>query len=185
MSDENLALQPPFEITPKMTMAQILALMSAVDDGSLELSDDDMKLLGSRLELKVDGYQAVLEQYELDAARLARRIKEFQEAKAMVVARFERLEKLLSYHMQAHGLKKMPGEDYKVTLKSSQSVVPRREPEMKDYLEHKDFVKRSFEWKKNEIKKAIKAGDEAAIAIAELRTKFTPNFSVNKGKADE
>jgi hypothetical protein len=172
-------------IKPEMSLPMILDLMTQVDEGLILATNEELEALMGRATTKIDSYKFMEDEYEDIEERLAIRIKDFQAAKKTVNTKKKNLEKLLVYSMQKNGFTKFKGEDYKVSLRNSKSIETKREPCPKDIEIAPEFVKISYEWKKTEIKKAMEKGDEFASAIAYVKEKTTPVFTVNKGIADD
>lgn len=172
-------------IEPEMSLPRILDLMTMVDEGVVEASAAEMTALMDRAGHKVDSYKFVDEQFGMDELRLANRIKEFQAAKKTITNKRENLKKLLVYAMQKNGFTKFKGEDYKVALRTSKSINPKREPVAMDVVIAPECVKVTYEWKKTELKAALAKGDQFAAAVCEIKESVSPTFSVNKGIADD
>jgi len=172
-------------IKPEMSLPMILDLMTQVDEGVVSASNEELETLMGRATTKIDSYKFIEDEYEDVEERLAVRIKEFQAAKKTVSNKKNNLKKLLVYSMQKNGFTKFKGEDYKVHLLKTKSIDPKREPRPMDVVIAPELVKVTYEWKKTEIKKAMEKGDEFATAIASVKEKTTPVFTVNKGIADD
>lgn len=178
-------IEDPFALRPKMTMAEILRAMKASDDGLLELSLDEMRELGKKAEIKVDSYHHLISKLEARASELDNEARPLLKASSELKNKADGLKKILLFHMNEHGLTKMPGERFRVSLRTSKSVriFPGLEPGVD--IAHADFTRVKWEWNKVKITEALKAGDIQAMAIAEFEENQSIKFDVSKGDLDE
>lgn len=181
----SLASQDPLAIKPKMSLAEILGLMQAADEGMVLLSLEEMGELADKLEDKVDGYKEYIDKCEAEVERLDKRVKMFAKTKSAIAKKVENLHKLLAFHMAKNSFKFMRGHDWKVVLTHSNSVEVKPDPTPDLYLEYPNFIRMKYEWNKVALSAALKAGDEKAAQIAERVEKINCKFDVNRGGADD
>ena len=174
----------PLALQPKMTLGAILRLMKAQDDGLAELSIDDMRELAKTAEIKVDGYHLLIQKLEARASELDNEARPLLKASSELKAKAEGLRGIMLWHMKEHGLTKMPGERFKVAIRTSKSVRihPGLEPGVD--IAHADFTRVKWEWDRVKLTKALKDGDLAAMSIAEFEENQSIKFSVSKGDLD-
>ena len=177
---------PAFVPSERMSLPQILNLMTQVDEGLINASLDDMKWLMNQAELKVDAYKHVKDQLEEVESRLDKKVKEFTKAKKVVAKQLKRLSELMTHSLQKNGFTKFKGEEYRVSLVcNSRTTITKREPTAMDVVNHPQYVRTSYEWDKNALAKGLKDGCEFAASVAEIKEKMNPKFDVNKGIADD
>lgn len=164
------------ELPPSMTLGEILDLLELAENGGANPTHEQLKELGARLAMKADGYNDTLREMRDEAARFAEKIREFQKAKRRVESKRDRLQSIAIYHMEKHGLSRIPGEEYAMTIKTSKAVATKCEPQAALYPTHSRFIKISYEWKRKELGKALKEGDTAAAQVAEIAENKKPEF---------
>jgi phage host-nuclease inhibitor protein Gam len=163
-----------------MTLAALLQLMEEVDGGLADLTPEQMRDIAQQAEVKVDSYAYMIEKFESEAARLDGRIKAFQEAKKSAIAKAESLRSLIAHHMQANGLTQMPGQDYRVSLRRSESVKVNTEPNADMYCAFAEYIRTKYEWDKAAVKQALKSGNTELEAFAKVVEGVSPQFQVKR-----
>jgi hypothetical protein len=174
------------EIKEKMTLKEILELLSHVERGIVNLDEDELKELGEKALVKIDGYKDFIERCDCEANRIVEKIKEFQATKKTIENKKKQIEKLLLIHMNSHEFKDMVGDMYAV------KVVTRRQsklvfkgswdtPDGQTFLKYPDLVKRSYTWDKTGVKNSVAACPDDWKDIATLEDTQSLRWSVRKG----
>ena len=178
-------IEDPISLQPKMTLAEILRVMRAADEGLADLSLDEMRELAKKAEIKVDGYHHLINKLEARASELDNEARPLLKASTELKSKADGLKKILLFHMNEHGLTKMPGERFKVAVRTSKSVAikPGLAPGVD--IAHADFTRVTWAWDKIKISAALKVKDPVAMDIAEFEENQSVNFSVSKGDLDE
>lgn len=157
------------ELPEKMTLGEILELMDKMDDGEVELSPDDMALLGKKLECKIDDYRKMQLAYKLrqevlafEAAKLNEQAKVLLDAANRIDCKIDRLNDLLMFHMKHIGVTKFKGDFYNVTAfqRSDVKLTVVGNPTANDLFADPDLVNTTLSWKKAELKKLVKKEPE-------------------------
>lgn len=171
-----------------VTLRDILRVMSMCDEGEVELTQDQMKLLAKRVKEKADGYQSVHEEFQAIEARLKIRIDTWRKEMARVTRDRENLEKLLLWNMQQNELTTLPGNDYIAKRqKNPPKLIPNVEASPQLKVKFPEFVRTKYEWEANIIKKALKTApkDSELWKLFKLDHGEKVKFEVNKGKLYE
>jgi imidazolonepropionase-like amidohydrolase len=167
-------------ITGELTLWQILDTLSAFDDGELELSEADIQSLHNQLRSKPDSIRYVIDDLDDQGKRHRVYAREHADKARAIENSIERLKKYVVSAMQNAGFEKMSGDEWQVSLLKSESVEIVGEPNEVVRSSYPDFVKTKYEWSLSSVKDAIKAG--VPVAFATLNTKYSPRFTVKKGK---
>lgn len=168
-------------LQPK-TLADILDLLEAVDQGLVAVTPEKQAELGALLVAKIDNTAEVIQELESQEERLRAAAKKLTDGARQVASRIERIKSYMSFHMQANSFQQIPGEVWKARLNTALAVEPKREPNHVDYAEMPQFVRVKWEWKKKELKDALEALDPAAMEVATLVLSASVSIDVNKGK---
>jgi electron transfer flavoprotein alpha subunit len=176
-------IQPSLGYAPEdaETLREILQALDDNDSGVIELSKEQMVELGSRLAAKIDAYRYIEDQAEADMKRLTATAKKFTAAKKQTEKAVKNLKTLLIYYMRSKEFREIPGNDWIAKLSTSQKVrVKKGEPTANDVMSHEKFVRIKYEWDKDALGEALKAGDETAKLIAEFEESYSAKFNVRK-----
>jgi hypothetical protein len=185
MSDQQTAIVIPENVLPeKMSLKQIIDYMDQSDEGLIDLTTDQLKELAIRFNEKIDNYRDYLITLEAFADAYKRKADEFKNAQKSIEKKKENLEKLLMLHVKHLGVNAVSGENYTAKLrvvKDNAVVLKTDKCDENWYNEFPDFVKikKSYDWSKTAIKKAIKEGANLS-QIAELRDSESLVWDVKK-----
>ena len=184
------------QLKEKMTLAEILSVWDAMDSGKIELTLDEMKEIGAKAAVKVDGYKQFLDRAKLQVEYLQNKAKEFTDAAGVVKNTIKNVQDLMMFHLKNHiepdanGKRRLPGVDFQVLLveKKTQSLTLQPGagvPNSGHFLRMKGFVKRSYSWDNAEIKKNLQseAPDPNLAELFKIEDKDSSylKFSVRKG----
>lgn len=147
---------------------------------------DPAEQIGSLLNAsaeKVEKLVGMIEDFELKAKQIGERAKFLAKRAATAKNTANSLYEYVEQSMRAQQLGEMPGVERKFYFKDGDALcVPKREPTPRDFLRFGgDVVKMTpeqYEWRLPELKKLLKAEDEAAADVAELK----PNDSLQIGE---
>ncbi len=163
----------------RRSLDELLSLMRATDDDVLDY-DVDLEELGVDLRSKVDNIVSFLDYCEARALALGKRAAELSAKSAAFKNKGARLEARVGDVMDfdrkariakgepAEGPYRLPGVSFEFVLKYSERVKEKRAADPAMYLKLKGFVRRTYEWDKTALKKALKANNAAAIEVAEI-----------------
>jgi hypothetical protein len=164
------------EFSPdQMTLYDIMLAAQNADDGNVDLSEDDQAKLGELFRTKVDAYQYYFDSEDALIAEkqgkidvLQAMIDRHQEAIDRANARKEAAQKVLLFNMNNFGFKKVSGNDWTYSIRETKALEITdkfyKNPDESIFEAFPQFVRKkeskvTYEWQKNELKKAIESGE--------------------------
>jgi hypothetical protein len=175
----------PETLPEKMTLSQILMFMNHIDDGGIELSEDDLINLGQKFHEKIDNYHDYLMTLDAFADAYKRKSEAFKTAQKQIEKKKENLEKLLMYHLKQNNINSAAGDSWvakmRVLKDNAVSLIKPVCDEI-DWEKYPSFVKlkQSFEWDKKALKEALKNNEESIKEIASLRDSESITWQIKK-----
>ena len=167
----------------KLSLHELLDIMTRTDEGLIDLNGSEQDLVGVLTAEKVDNIKRFRDFVLARAEVLNQQAKELSEAKRQLEGLAERLTKNVAYNMAAQNFKKLPGNNYQVSLQERSKIVIKIEPNSQLFAQYPEIIKREFSWIKKEFDAAVKKED-APIELKNLceitKTQFA-TFTVNKG----
>lgn len=148
-------------------------------------SPEVLEVLNTKMEFKVDGYEAHVESLEEQLASMQGivafrqdRLKEAQAAAKSIQSKIDSHFDFLAWYLQRKGIEEWPGMTYRVVLTRSRQIEIDeciKEPDSRIYNAYPDLIQRSYGWKKVALKAAIDSGafkhDNIRVKI-NVRAKF-------------
>jgi hypothetical protein len=163
------------------TLKEILNQFKAVDHDQLPDDYDPEELIGD-LKGKVDSIKHKVDEWEKEAELMQEYSKEFAARAKSIINKRDRLIAYVHYQMSSNEWEKLPGEIWEIKWKlNPPRLVIDAEANASNYLHHAEFMqqKTSYNWDKNKIKAAIKAGDKFDFAKNVQDKKIV--FKIKKG----
>jgi len=165
------------------TLFELLAALSAADDAMGEFDFAQSIDLLENGRVKVDNYKFILDKLDAQEIILDKRAKEYSEARRVVAANRDRLERHLVHCLQQNGFDQFAGYQYKVKLSRGRPSVEikgvsKPTPAMK--IKYPDYSSTKYEWDKDAIGHGLKSGDAAAAELAALKDSYYAKFSIIK-----
>lgn len=168
------------EPRPKATLGELLSLVRMADDGVLD-SELDLEELGRDLRDKVDGCVEFIF-YNRSRAAAVSAMAKLLTAKATAFANAaDRLESHIAFRLAQDKAERaargepvdakyrVAGVQFELVATTSERAVPLVEPTPALYLRFKDLMRRSYDWDKNALKRALRAGNVEVKAYAEIK----------------
>jgi hypothetical protein len=183
-------MEPTIEVLPavpprKLTLNDLLTMIRAVDDAIVELPEAELGGYLLQLQWKVDDYRAFLTTIDDRTDRLERDIDALRTAKKSLEGLGSRVRSHLCNTMTEHGVKKMQGETWSVSVCSRDVLIPVDErPSQDEAIMFPDFVrtKFSYEWNKEALKEAVENSNAEAMNLACIQQSKHVRFSARKGE---
>lgn len=157
----------------KSSLGDLLTMMAEVDESLLTLTDQQMAELGRHFVKKVDNYYYFLERVEAEIERYAKRIAEFEAAKATLENKRKKVKEYALLHMRTNGIDRLTGENFELSVK----VTPKNRTEFRAgfekpnsdlFMQFSDYIVRKYTWDKSAVKRALRAGDPRLRDVATL-----------------
>lgn len=182
MQDQSTDIQVSLpEITTEMRLLDLVTILTAVDEGTYSLTPEQHVMLGQVLRSKVDNCSHFVDEIEDRVKRHREYAKQHAEAARTLERQLARFLEYIAFTMRSGGFEKLPGTEFQITLRKSEETNITREPTAEDFEFAPDFVteKRSYSWKKTEIKAALKA-DNFPLTCASIKENYNPQFKIKK-----
>jgi len=177
--------RPKPVIHENMTFNEILVAFDYNDncfEKDEELSEADIRLLINLIPKKLDGCALWFNKQTDDAKRASDFSKKFAEYSKQITMRQEKFLGYMKQALESNGFEKMPGEAFVVSLKKNPpSIVTTRQPTADEAMLLEKYVRTTIthEWRKPEIKEALKAGE--VLDFAEIKQETKAVFGIKKG----
>lgn len=182
MQIESTEIAPALpEITTEMRLLDLVTILSAVDEGNYSLTPEQHVQLGVVLRSKVDNCSHFVDEIEDRVKRHREYAKQHAEAARTLERQLSSFLEYIAFTMKAGGFEKLPGTEFVIALRKSEETNINREPTPEDFEQAPEYVteKRSYSWKKTEIKAALKANN-FPLTCASLKENFNPQFKIKK-----
>jgi hypothetical protein len=169
------------EISTEMRLLDLVTILTAVDEGNYSLTPEQHSQLGVVLRNKVDNCSHFVDEIEDRVKRHREYAKQHAEAARTLERQLAGFLDYISFTMRSGGFEKLPGTEFQISLRRSEETVLKREPSPEDFEQAPEYVteKRSYSWKKTEIKAALKTGT-FPLSCASLKENFNPQFKIKK-----
>jgi len=182
MQDQSTDIQVSLpEITTEMRLLDLVTILTAVDEGTYSLTPEQHALLGQVLRSKVDNCSHFVDEIEDRVKRHREYAKQHAEAARTLERQLAGFLEYISFTMRSGGFEKLPGTEFQISLRKSEETNITREPTAEDFEQAPEYVteKRSYSWKKTEIKAALKA-NSFPLTCASLKENYNPQFKIKK-----
>jgi hypothetical protein len=188
---ENLEIQETVSTAlatkSNITLGQLFEYMQMIDDGIINLNENQLVELRDRFLDKVDNYKGFMDKVEAEIAFLKQREKEISTVRKAMEKTLIKIDDYALFHMKNNNIDRLCGDLYqaKYVCKKANKVSFKNsiEPNQDLYMKYREFgfVKQAFSWSLDAIKKAIKAGKCGDITdFVELVDSESVTWSINK-----
>ena len=171
-------------VRPGMTLWEIMDTLDRMEKGLLEITGDEMKSLGAVTRSKVDGYKQFTDMAAGVGEMIGKWETELSQARKSLENKVSGLNSHMHNMMTTFGFEKLPGHVYEARLqKNPPRLVMRPEyikPGLDTAAKYPAYVKLSYSWDNDAIKKAIQAGDTQFSEFATVEQGTSLRFGVNK-----
>lgn len=167
----------------KLSLHELLDIMTRMDEELIELSTTEQDLVGVLTVEKVDNIKNFKDFVEARSKVLAAQAKELSTAKKQLENLVDRIEKNVAFNMAAQNFKRLPGNNWKVSLRNNEKIVIKIEPNSQLFVQYPDLINREYSWKKREFDAFVTAENapEELKKICEISKSQSAVFSANKG----
>lgn len=185
---------------PNPTLPMLLNAMEQLDKGFIKLTDDQMVELGRKLFKKVDNYKIVEDELKAQIAGLSAQRQSYIENKIQPLDKqigtlergIEQLQGIMKFYMEKTETYQLPGTNNSVKLVERKGSGPLKikpgfeKPNSVLFTKFPDYIERTYTWKKNPIKAALKAGTNVDLNdVAEVTNVRVLQWTVNKKPTKE
>lgn len=141
-----------------MPLHERLRIMREIDEGLIDATPEEMKLLGQARAEKIDAYNFTIAERKGDLARIEALLEPLLAEREFIKNEIKNIYRFLDWNLELEGYQDILGNDYAVTAKSSKKCKARVEADTKAMMRFGDgFVKVSYDWRINEIKKILQS----------------------------
>ena len=161
LSESESVETPARTLVKPQTLNELLRALCLIDEAMLDVDLNAAPDLLEAGKVKIDNYKYLLDELELRQEHMKRKKDEYAKAEATLKNQAKRLKEHLVYAMQANGFEKFSGHEYKCWVQYSESVeLKLTEPGAHHKIHFPSLVKTTYEWKKNDIRRILKADIE-------------------------
>lgn len=164
------------------TLEDYLKVISYVEDDLVDLTSKQLDIIFDGLKDKVDAYYEISEYMKGRASTLKERANELLKKSRALENAEKNLKRHMAYLMSVNDCLEIQGNHYTAKVRTSESVVAKRDPEETDATDYPLFVRQKiiYEWDKTQLKIVLKDAPNLIADIAELSTSQTVQFRVKK-----
>jgi hypothetical protein len=169
------------EVSTEMRLMDLVTILTAVDEGTYSLTTEQHVMLGQVLRSKVDNCSRFVDEIEDQVKRHREYAKQHAEAARTLERQLAGFLEYISFTMRSGGFEKLPGTEFQISLRKSEETKLDREPTAEDFEQAPEYVteKRTYAWKKTEIKAALKSST-FPLSCASIQENFNPQFKIKK-----
>ena len=171
-------------VRPGMTLWEIMDVLDRMEKGLLELTGDEMKSIGGVTRSKVDGYKQFTDMAKGVGEMIGKWEDELAQARKSLEGKVGGLKEHMRRVMTDFGFEKLPGHVYEARLQKNPPRLVMHpdwsKPDSAMKARFFDFVKLSYSWDNDAIKKAIQAGSTDFSEFCSIEQGTSLRFGVNK-----
>jgi len=164
----------------RMSLAELLQLLRAIDEGAVEATKERMTELAAALPGKVDDHVLGVQELRGGAAAIRELVRPHLDKAAELEAEAENLDAEAFAEIATGAVTKLPGRAFRLAVKESCRCVPLRPaPTDDDMMTHGSYVRVKLEWDKNALTKGLKGADPAAKSAARFELQRSYEWEAN------
>lgn len=171
-------------VRPGMTLWAIMDTLEQMERGLLELTPDEMKEIGGATRAKVDGYKQFTDMAKGVGEMIGNWEDELAQARKSLENKVSGLKSHMHNLMTTFGFEKLPGHVYEARLQKNPPRLvmnpERAKADISTYAEFPNFIKTSYSWDNDAVKKAIQGGSTQFVEFATVEQGTSLRFGVNK-----
>lgn len=163
-----------------MSLVELLQLLRAIDEGTVEASKERWAAVANALPGKVDEHVLRVEELRGRAKAIRELVKAHLDKAMALEVEAAKLDEEAFAEAQQGSIAKLPGKVFRLAVKESYRCTPTRAtPSEEDLLNHGTYVRIKFEWDKTALTKALKAEDATVRAIAKFEAHKSYGWEAN------
>lgn len=171
-------------VRPGMTLWEIMDVLDRMEKGLIDLTGDELGAMSAITRQKVDGYKQFIDVAGGVSGTISQWEGELAQARKSIENKIASLKEHMRALMTDHGFEKLPGHVYEARIQKNPPRLAMNpafsKPDSDMYRKFPAYIKRTYAWDTDAVKKAIQAGATEFTEFATVEQGTSIRFGVNK-----